>query len=96
MRYIFDEPNCKFATKIETQAHLQRLMKRSIRTEGIHLSSNITCQNLLSINFCSPPYVMLVPRTLITDYQTLESLKKLMAKAISIMLQELTITQNIW
>ena len=21
MRYIFDEPNCKFATKIETQAH---------------------------------------------------------------------------
>ena len=48
------------------------------------------------MDFGTTPYVMLVFHTLIRAYYALERLAQLMTKPISIMLRELTITQNIW
>ena len=50
IRYLFDEANCRFAKGRNPSPFLaiDRLMKRSILTADIYLSSNLTCQNLLS------------------------------------------------
>ena len=95
MRYIFDEVNCKFV-KGQNQSLFLVIDETLYPYRGHKSFKQYNPSKPARMDFCTAPYVMLVSHAFITAYHTLGSLTQLMAKPISIMLRELTITQNIW